>query len=216
MKYIYRFNIYFLFGFKYVYLYKYYISFPVLIPRSDSIFCISFLFNLFNFFFMPNILDLGFGSGIFSYIFYLSKKIDIFCVDLIFFSFFVFFKNLFKGYFLFLFIFNSDWYYLLMSVKFFNLIFINPPYLSYDEIDYFFSNYVVEYKRALTAKYYGFLDFFFLLRELYDSLYFNGFLFVEHSYSQSKCIRIAMYRVGFSNVFTYYFNNIYIFTIAEK
>lgn len=212
-----RFNVYFLFGFKYVYFYKYKILFPVLIPRDNSIFYIKIIKNFVNAFFLSFFFEAGFGSGFCTYILINKNFINFFCVDSMFVFLYIFFKNFKNKIIKEFYIYNCNWFYVFLSFKKFNLIFINPPYLSMHDSLFFNFNVISEHKYSLVSKFDGFLDIYFLIKNAYDSLFYNGFLFLEHGFAQANKVRSAMALAGFVNIFTYNdFDNSNRFTVGEK
>lgn len=202
LKYVYKFNIGFLFGFNYYYFCKYYIMYPLLLPRNDSIFIISFIYKFLSKKFFKKFFEAGVGSAVFIFFFNKISYINVFGVDLIINSFFNFYENYFnfiKDYLLS----NCDWLYIFISQIKFNIIFSNPPYLSEREFEFFFFLSLHEYKYSLTAKHVGFFDLSLILRFSYYSLLQNGVLFIEHGYLQKNKLKKISKISGFINFFSY-------------
>ncbi len=63
----------------------------------------------------------------------------------------------------------------------------------------------------------GIYDLYMSIYLLYDSLSINGYILLEHSYSQSKLVRQAMLYSGFVNICTYNdYNNLSRISYGEK
>lgn len=212
-----RFNIYFLFGFKYFYCYKYFLFFPIFQPRNDSMCFFYIYFNFFNKFFVRYFFEPGIGSVIFIKLLVSFYSLNVFGVDRLFFSFinfrFISFDFFLKN----ISIYNCEWVYVFSSFKRFNFIFCNPPYLSFNDLKFFYFNSIKEYKYALISKYDGVFDVFYIIKNAYDSLLNNGFLFLEHGYLQHNFVKKTMLLSGFINIFTYKdLSSLNRITIGEK
>lgn len=212
-----RFNVNFLFGFKYFYFFKYFILFPILIPRNDSLIFFYVIDKFFDKNFTNNFLELGSGSGALSYVFRKFFFINMICVDYNFYAIYIFCKNSKNFKIDEIYINQCDWFYVFLSFKRFYIILSNPPYLSSEEGKIFYSNCVSECKYSLISKSDGFDDLFSIIKNSYINLSNNGYLFLEHSYSQAKIVRSFMILIGFVNVCTYIdSSNINRISIGEK
>jgi len=200
---------------KFFYEYKFYIFYPLLIPRNDTIKILYLFRSVYSKSFIKYVLDCGCGSGILSISFFsIFKLLKYVALDSSYLSF-----NLFKFNFKLRQIsyFYCNWFYLFFGIKKFDIIVSNPPYLSYDELSYNFISYFFEYRNALLANMSGFYDLRDIILFSYDILFKNGILLLEHSYSQAKQVRKVMISCGFINVCTFYdFGNLSRFTYAEK
>jgi methylase of polypeptide subunit release factors len=212
-----RFNVYFLFGVKQCFLYKYSLYFPVFQPRNDSVIFIDLYYNFFNNFFIKFFFEPGIGSGVFIKNLFNFYCLNVLGVDKSYFSLLNFNLVILKKKIKKVCIYNCEWTYVFNSFKSFNFIFCNPPYLSLNDMNFFYFNLIKEYKYSLISKFYGFFDLFYLVKHSYDALLNNGFLFLEHGYLQAKLVRKIMLLSGFINVYTYKdLSNSNRITIGEK
>lgn len=193
-----KFNICFIIGKKYYFYNKCFLYFPVFQPRTDTAFFFDIYINFFDSFFITDIFEPGFGSSFFITSVKRFYFLNILSVDKSFFSFLFF--NFFIDNF---FIYNKEWFYVFYSFKKFNYIFCNPPYLSKIDLNFFYFNKIKEYKYSLISKNYGFFDLYFIIKKAYDCLFNNGFLILEHGYSQRFFIKKIMILIGFINIYTY-------------
>lgn len=193
-----KFNIYFLIGIKHWYFYICFLKFPVFQPRNDSIIFFNIFNNFFDNFFVRFFFEPGVGSSFLIKFFFDFYFINVLGVDRSHFSilFFNFFSRRRCVY-------NCEWLYVFSSFKKFNILFCNPPYLSFNDINFFYFNDVKEYKNSLVSKNKGFFDLFYLIKQAYDSLFNNGFFLIEHGYLQERLVKKIMLLVGFINVYTY-------------
>lgn len=197
-----------------MYSYNFYFKYPILIPRNESISLLNLFKFILNTYFLNSFIELGIGVG-YLFIFILEKfQLNISGIDLLYYSIFTSYKNYNNSN---IFIFQLNWYYLFFYQKNFDIVFSNPPYLSFSEFNFFYFNFISEFNKAFISKSNGFFDLFYIIKFSYDILVKNGYLFLEHSYLQSKKIRDAMFKSGFVNIYTYKddFNNNRI-TFGEK
>lgn len=210
-----RFPVSYIYRCKFFYSYKFNIFFPVLIPRFETENIIDFFLKIFSVFSINCVLEIGFGSGVISgsLIHACSGKTfvavdnNFFCLKLARFNLrFALCYNL-------TFV-SCDFLDFFFSVKFFDCIISNPPYLSLKDIK--FVN-IFESEYALVSKSSGYCDLYNIINLAYDILCINGSILLEHGYNQSKLVRNAMLCVGFINVCTYSdYNKLDRFTYAEK
>jgi hypothetical protein len=210
--YVLKFNIYFLIGYKYCHLYKFFLKFPVFQPRNDSVIFFNFYKNFFDKFFVKFLFEPGIGSFFFIKIFIDVYSFNTLGVDRSFFSFFFF--DFFSRC---VCIYNCEWAYIFNSFKRFNIFFCNPPYLSLRDVYFFYFDEVKEYNYSLGSKFNGFHDVFYIIKNAYDLLLNNGFIFLEHGYLQRRLVKKIMLLVGFVNVTTYRDSfNLNRITVGEK
>lgn len=193
-----KFNIFFLIGKKYYLYNKCFIYYPIFQPRNDTAFFFDIYINFLDKFFIINILEPGFGTAFFISSLHRSYYLNVFSIDISFFSF-TFFNFFFNNFF----IYNCEWYYMFYAFKKFNYIFCNPPYLSNNDANFFYFNNITEYKYSLISKKIGFFDLFFLIKKAYNCLCSNGFFVLEHGYSQCFLVKKFMIMIGFINIYTY-------------
>ena len=201
---------------KYFYEHKSHISYPVLIPRSDTEVLVNIASRLMSKIFTPRCLDAGCGSGILSvslsninfsrvnaidlyYSCFKLSKLNVKCVSNII-------------------VFCCNWFYLFFSnIKKFDIIITNPPYISFDEFNLYHSMLILETSTSLFSKKNGLNDLYTSIRLSYDVLSTNGYILLEHGYSQSKNVRGALTYAGFINVCTYNdYNNLNRISYGEK
>lgn len=161
-------------------------------------FFFSFYKNFFDKFFIKFFFEPGVGSSFFIKFFFEFYSFNSVGVDRSVFSFFFFdfFSRCVCVY-------NCEWMYIFNSFKKFDIFFCNPPYLSLNDIHFFYFNDVKEYKYSLGSKINGFSDLFYIIKHAYDLLLNNGFFFLEHGYVQRRLVKKIMLLVGFVNVSTY-------------
>jgi release factor glutamine methyltransferase len=205
----------------YIFKIKFYINnfiiieYPVLIPRNETIILLKFLKKKYVKVFFKHCMDLGTGSGLLPYIFkYSDFKNNLISVDIEFLSIYCSKKNKLEN--KYIKIFHLNWNRIIFLNKKIDHILINPPYLSKDDIDIFFSNFIFEHENSLIFNKKE-LNIFIIIKYIYNILNNNGVLMLEHGYYKSKMIRNNMRTLGFRNIFTYKDNNgIFRFTSGEK
>lgn len=187
------------------------IYFPTLIARNDSLKIIYILKKIYSNYFIKNVFDLGFGSGIF----YFSIKNEIknlkyISIDNIYVNSKIISKNKKK-----IFIFYYNWIYFFYSFKKQNIIISNPPYLSSINI----KNYNIKYesKNNLISHQNGLKNIFDIIKYSYDVMNKNSIILIEHGYFQSKKIRKILKKCGYTNIYTNKdIKNLLRITYAEK
>ncbi len=185
-----------IFFYKYIFL----ISYPNLIPRCETELIINIFIKIFSKNLVKYFFEGGFGSGILTISIVNIFSLNSISVDKNLLCFFLakenssfFFKK--KKYF------NCDWFNIFFGFKFFNIMIFNPPYLSIN--DFYFFKYLFESRLSLLSRNLGFYDLRNVISLSYDILCINGFLILEHGYSQSKIVRFIMLSIGFINVCTF-------------
>ncbi|HFL8819372.1 MAG TPA: hypothetical protein V7792_00485 [Candidatus Azoamicus sp. OHIO2] len=90
--------------------------------------------------------------------------------------------------------------YFLLNIKTYNIISSNPPYICFKNFFLNFSD--CKKKKALYAYLKGLYNFYLIINKSYDMLSKNGYIIFEHSYNQSKTIRLILKITGFVNIST--------------
>ena len=210
-----RFFIIYILKYKYFYKYNLIISYPILIPRFETEIFLTIIFKIFSNIFIKRVFEGGFGSGAISLslskisilFYFISIDNSYICYK----SFKVNKKNKLN-----IMYFFCNWFYLFYDIKKFNIILVNPPYLSFNDFLFYRFN-ILDLNNALFSNKQGFNDLLSIIYFSYDKLYLNGILLLEHGHSQAKNIRFAMRLSGFINVYTINdFSGLNRFTCGEK
>lgn len=186
-------------------------------PRVETVEFIFFLNCILNPIFVYRVIDLGSGSGVCGLLlssgnfrFHLTlvdKFLDVLTFTII---------NSIKSM-----CFNfrylcSDWFQLFTIGCKFNLLFSNPPYVSKEEMSFFRCSDFYAFNSLFSSSY-GFKDIIKIINTSYVFLDFNGYIFIEHGYLQSKFVRALLLVSGFNNIFVYKdFFHLDRFVFAEK
>ncbi len=190
----------------------------VLYPRSETENLLELLHNLVDCNFVNLVLELGTGSGVIGLS--IAKEfnnLNIVLTDK--------YRNVLDTAFKnsqFLFLKNvlfvlSDWFRSIPDAKKFDLCISNPPYLSKNNILFFYNFLKKDPLFSLFTSVNGFGALFLIIKNVFYYMNNNGFVILEHSYSQAKFVRKALLLSGFLNIQTYSDNNfLNRITIGEK
>lgn len=204
--------IHYLFKKKYFHDYNFNIYYPVLIPRKCTEEFINTLIYISTSHINPIILDLCGGAGIITVILnYKIKKKKIITIDYNYMCCLLALIN-YKN--------NTnimcDLKYFISTIKKYNFISTNPPYISLKHLDPF-CFYHTKKKQALYINLIGLKNFLIIIKKSYTILSHNSYLIFEHSYNQSKVIKTLLKNNGFINIYASRdLSRLTRFTYAEK
>ena len=205
-------NLNYLIKFKYVYFYKIYIFYPLLVPRCDSIFIKNFFLSIFNFFLLFCVFDLGSGSGFVNILFKFIFNLNFYSIDYYYLNYKLYKINRLKKIYIF-----SNYLFFFYCIKKISFLFSNPPYISFSDNFYKNSLGFHECFKSLSSSYNGLFDLYNIVNKIYYTFYLFSNILFEHGYNQSKKIRKFFYLSGFINIFTQKdLNCINRLTYAEK
>ena len=97
---------------------------------------------------------------------------------------------------------QSDWFDALASEEAFDLIVSNPPYIDEDDVHLDQGDVRFEPSSALVAKQQGFADLFHIATQAKKYLSKNGYLLMEHGWTQGKEMREKLLELNYENVAT--------------
>ncbi len=194
------------------------IYYDIFIPRLSTECMINFLIKLIKCNNLKNILDLGAGSGIITYL--ISRNCintNIYSIDNNILSINLIKYNCKKLNLLNVFVLKSNWFSKIKKkINFFDLIVSNPPYIwnkdnCLNKGDLRFESY-----KSLVSDQKGLKDIIYIIKSSFNYLNNKGWLVLEHSLLNFEKI-IYLFNKYFFNVYTY--KDIYInyrFTIGQK
>ncbi|ALD15135.1 SAM-dependent methyltransferase [Buchnera aphidicola (Aphis glycines)] len=97
--------------------------------------------------------------------------------------------------------FYSDWFSHIN--KKFNIIVSNPPYISLKEMKIFQKNLVFEPVNALLSKNNGLQDIELIIKKSMNYLFYKGWLFIEHGWTQKLQVQYLFKKYNFFNIQSY-------------
>lgn len=97
---------------------------------------------------------------------------------------------------------QSDWFDALASEEAFDLIVSNPPYIDEEDVHLDQGDVRFEPSSALVSKQQGFADLFHIATQAKKYLSKNGYLLMEHGWTQGKEMREKLLELNYENVAT--------------
>lgn len=98
---------------------------------------------------------------------------------------------------------TGNWCAALPASSQFNAIISNPPYLAEDDPHLLSGNLAFEPRSALVAGKEGLDDLQQIIRQAHTHLYHQGWLLLEHGYTQALAVQHCMQQAGYSAIATY-------------